>query len=219
MRPPSARPCRPPPRSLTCAVKGHRHRGKHRHRLGEGRKARTRARPPAASSAWRASRWAPQLLCVFVAAAAQQQDSDRAGLIVEGDELVLNLMAPSRRIGAVVLSLVGVGRDQLQHAELPAREPREIACGHCRVVRSASRSSPALTRRRCRSCRASCRSSPRVRGREAQACTALACRRRRGRRRHGASGKASAERPPGYATKKPVFRHVEARLHAHRGDN
>eukprot|EP00964_Phaeocystis_antarctica_P058761 scaffold34860_cov52-Phaeocystis_antarctica.AAC.3 len=33
-------------------------------------------------------------------------------------------MAPSRRIGAVVLSLVVAGRYQLQHAVLPAREPR-----------------------------------------------------------------------------------------------
>ena len=56
---------------------------------------------------------------MYVAAAAQQ-NSDRAGLIVEGDELVRNLMAPSQLIGAVVLSLVGVGRDQLQHARRAA---------------------------------------------------------------------------------------------------
>ena len=56
---------------------------------------------------------------MYVAAAAQQ-NSDRAGLIVEGDELVLILMASSRLIGAVVLPLVVVGRDQLQHAVLPA---------------------------------------------------------------------------------------------------
>ena len=53
-----------------------------------------------------------------------QRDAHGAALVVEGDELVLNLVAPLQLLGGVVLALV-VERDELQHTVPPDElEPR-----------------------------------------------------------------------------------------------